>query len=153
MKKIELKQRILEAGKAKHQSVIGDYRKQIDDLKAGRSADLDDQMDDQQKSFNNEVNERIYFLAEQLNFAVEEMNLLNRIIVEEPLHKEITLGSVVVTDKRSFFVSVSIEDFDAVGKTWFGLSQHTPLYREMAGKKKGDSFSFQKTSYVIEDVF
>jgi len=114
---------------------------------------MDGQMDTQQLAYNNEVNERIHFLAEQLNFAVEEMNTLNRIIIEMPLHKTITLGSVVITDKRKFFVSVSIENFKISRTDYFGLSQKTPLYQEMEGKKKGDTFSFRDFKYVIKDVF
>ncbi|MCP4121416.1 MAG: hypothetical protein GY751_06650 [Bacteroidetes bacterium] len=153
MRKIELKREILAVGKAKHQSVLDDYRAKINDLKSSEVHDMDDQMDTQQLAYNNEVNERIHFLAEQLNFAVEEMNLLNRILVEMPLHKTVTLGSVVVTDKRNFFVSVSIEDFKIRRTEYFGLSQKTPLYKEMEGKTKGDSFSFKDFKYVIKDVY
>jgi hypothetical protein len=153
MKKVELKQKILDAGKAEHQTVIDDYRNEIKRLQEGEMGVFDGQMDDQQMAYNNEVNERINHLAEQLNFAVDEMNLLNRLIVEEPLHKEVMLGSVVDTDKRKFFVSVSIEEF-TVGRTeYFGLSTKTPLYKEMAGKKKGDKFALRNMKYVIKDVF
>lgn len=153
MKLIELKQKILEAGKAKHQTVIDDYRNEIKRLQESELGSVGDQKDIQQMAYNNEMNEQISRLAEQLNFAVEEMNILNRMRMEEPLHKRVTLGSVVETDKRKFFVSVSIEEF-MVGRTeYYGLSQKTPLYAEMEDKKKGDTFSFGRMKYTIKRVF
>lgn len=151
--KIDWKKQILEAGKQQHQSVIDDYTKKIKELRETKAAANDESLDLQELSFNNEVNDKINHLAEQLNFAVDEMNLLNRIQVIDPLHETVTLGSVVETDHRSFFVSVSIEDFEVAGQKYFGLSQKTPLYKEMAGKKTGDSFSFGKTHYKILDVY
>jgi hypothetical protein len=153
MKTLLLKKRILEEGKAKHQSVIDDYRRGIQELQSSKTGDLDGTMDIQQMSQHSEINERISHMAEQLNFAVDEMNILNRIIIEEPLHESVTLGTVVETDKRTFFVSVSIEEFKVDGKEFYGLSQKTPLYAEMAGKKKGDTFAFRNMKYKIKKIF
>ena len=153
MKALEIKKEILKCGKAKHQSVIDDYRRQIKELRSGEAEDLDDQMDLQQMAFNNEVNGQINRLAEQLNFAVDEMNTLNRIMIEDPLHECVTLGSVVETDKRTFFVSVSIEEFDVFGKEFYGLSQKTPLYAQMKDKQVGDEFTLNDMSYSISRVY
>ena len=153
MNKVEYKKQILEAGKAEHQTVIDDFSERIKAMQDGEMMVNDGQMDYQQQSMNSETNQQISQLAEQLNFAVEEMNLLNSIVIEEPLHEEVLFGSVVETDQKTFFVSVSIDDFAVGDAKFFGLSTKTPLFKEMKNKKQGDTFSFGPRTYKILNVY
>lgn len=153
MSKIELKHRILEEGRKEHESVIHDFQVRIKELRESDSVVNDDVMDDQEKSMHNENSRRVSTIADQLNFAIEELNLLNSIIIEEPLHEEVGFGTVVETDVKTFFVSVSIDDFTVDGVPFFGLSTKSPLYKEMEGKKPGDRFSFGTRHYKIIDLY
>ena len=152
MNKVEYKKQILEAGKAEHQTVVNDFRERISAMQGGEMNENQSQ-DYQQLSMNSEMNQQIAQLADQLNFAVEELNLLNTIVIQEPLHDQVLFGSVVDTDQKTFFVSVSIDNFKVGEDKLFGLSTKTPLFKEMAGKKIGETFSFGPRNYKILDVY
>ena len=93
-------------------------------------------------------------MGEQLKFADAEMRLLTEMKSRlAGLNDSVQLGSIVVTDKEVFFVSTSIERFEVDGKSLFGLSAQAPLYQTMRGKKKGDSFTYNKKTYKIKEVF
>ena len=153
MKKLEFKKEILKAARERHQSVLNDLKYGIEELQKGEMGLHEDQLDLDQKSMDDSSNETINRLAEQLIFARDEMELLNRMVILEPLHDKVTLGSVVETDKKTFYVSASIEEFEVDGKKLFGLSTQTPAYKAMQGLKKGDSFSIRDITYKIRDVY
>ena len=39
------------------------------------------------------------------------------------------------------------------GATIVGISTRAPIYEKMRELKKGDSFQFNETTYVIEDLY
>lgn len=153
MDKLDFKKKVLEGAKLRQQEIIDDYKTRIGDMKKGEMNINEDQLDMGQKSFNSESNDMINVLANELNFLVDEMNLLNKIQVDGNLHDSVALGSVVITDKKTFFPSVSIETFGVDGQEFFGISDKAPLYSEMKGKKAGETFSYKGNQYKIEDVY
>ncbi len=139
-----LREQILEEGMKKHQSVIDDFTHRIKELLESRNG----------QASTEEAALRVNHLAEQLEFANKEMVILQEMRATiKNIHDEVQLGSVVVTDKDIFFVSVSIERFHVDDLDIFGLSQKTPLFKAMEGKKKGDTFSYGDITYRIEDIF
>ena len=153
MEKTILKKTIIEKGIEKQASIIEDFKTRIAEMKGSEELLGESQYDAHQASYNKETNERVDLLQEQLNFVEEEMNLLNRLNVDAPLHNSIHMGSIVVTDKRTFLISVSLEEFEANGEKIFGISTKAPIYQFMTGKGIGDIFSFNGTSYKILDIF
>ena len=153
MNKLEFKKQVLEVARASQQKVIDDLRYGIEELQKSEMGLHEDQLDMDQQSLDDSSNETIIRLAEQINFARDEMELLNKMVVQEPLHQAVSLGSIVETDKRTFYVSASIEEFTVDGQKVFGLSTHTPVYGAMKGLKKSDSFAFRDTEYKILDVY
>ena len=153
MEKLVKKQEILNQAIATHHGVIDDFKNRINEMRSSEMLVNEDQLDYEERSFNDTTNESIEALAQQLNFAVAEMDELYKIKIEEPLHEVVGFGSVVITDNRKFFISVSVEDFKVNNESWFGISTKTPLYQEMKGKKNGDSFAFNHVNYVIKDIF
>ena len=155
MKKEDLvnyKQQVLKAGKEKHKAVIDNLRQNIHEMQSSEVLISESTFDLDTQSFNEETNDMIRRLAQQLDFALEEMWVLDSIDPAAPIHYP-ALGAIVVTDKMTFFVSVSIERFEVNGEQLFGLSMHTPLFQEMKDKKAGDSFSFKDRTYTIKDIF
>jgi hypothetical protein len=148
-----LKSKILEQGIQKHQMVIDDFNQSIKEIMASGGSD-ERTFASSQQSLSNEAVDQANQIADQLQFAADEMKILrNMESTIQSLHETVQLGSVVVTDKDTFFVSVSIERFEVEGQPLFGLSMKSPLYKVMQSKKAGDSFTFNKRTYSIEDVF
>jgi hypothetical protein len=152
MNKFEFKKEILQQAKNKHQLVINDLQDEIAHIKESESENAG-QTDLEELSQDVAANTRRETIARELDFAQDELQLLNRLVIQEPLHDEVTLGSVIVTDKRTFYVSASIEEFKADGKDIFGISTKAPIYEVMKGLKKGDSFSMRNQDYHIKDLF
>lgn len=153
MKKLEFKKKVLDKAIERQQEIIDDFQYRINELQNSVMNINEDQQDMDQKSLDNSSSELINKLADQLNFVVEEMNMLLKMKVGDQLHERVSIGSIVETDKKVFYPSVSIENFNLNGKELFGISTKAPLYKAMSGKKAGDVFSYQKTQYRIEDVY
>ena len=110
-------------------------------------------MDNARIGVNNEIKERMYMLGKQLTVVEQEMDILNQITSHAGDHEEIHAGSVVITEHLNFFVSVSIEEFEAGGTTFFGISTKAPIYTQMVGKKKGDTFAFNGKQYTVQELY
>ena len=153
MNKIEKKRKILEAGIAKHQSVIADFQHSILELKESEVLVNEDERDYQQSSIAEGINDQIARLEVELEFAQDELERLYRIKNEMCVMDCVALGSVVETNKITFFVSASIERFEVDESVIFGLSTASPLFVEMAGKRVGESFSHKGEVYKIIDIY
>ncbi len=88
----------------------------------------------------------------ELDFAKQEMAFLNNL---DPSKASDTVepGAVVVTNKLTFYICVSIEKFEVEGDELFGISFKAPIYANMVGLKKGDKFKYNETEYEILDIF
>lgn len=151
---VELKKKVLDAAIKKHQTVIDDFRLGIKEMLASEGIVNEDEIDLTQQEFNTEMVQKSNRIADQLAFANEEMKLLYDMAPTiGSIHNTIQLGSVVVTDRDTFFVSASVEEFDVDGMKIFGLSTESPLFKAMEGKKKGERFSHNYSDYSIIDIF
>lgn len=153
MKKLAFKKQILEKARERQEEIIDDFRNRIEELQYSVMNINEGQQDIDQKSLDSSSNELINKLADQLNFAVDEMDLLLKMKVDDQIHNKVTIGSVVVTDRGIFYPSVSIERFNVAGKEIFGLSTKAPLFKLMKGKKAGEDFSYKKVNYHILDLY
>jgi hypothetical protein len=151
---IELKKKILEAGIKQHQTVISDFRASIHEMLSNEAVVNEEEIDLSQQEFNTELVQQSDRIADQLAFANAEMKTLYDMTATiTTIHNTVQRGSVVVTDREIFFVSVSIEQFRVNGLSIFGLSTDSPLYQVMASKSKGDTFSYKDVTYTIKDIF
>ncbi len=151
MDKLAFKEKVLQAAKEKQQEIIQDLEAAIDRRKKATEQD-DQDMRDYFESTREEILEYVDHLADQLNIARSEMDLLDKLRVEKE-HDQVTVGSVVVTDMMTFFVAVGLEDFEAEGEKFFGISTRAPIYKAMVGKKKGDRFTLMDQEHEIQDLY
>jgi hypothetical protein len=88
----------------------------------------------------------------ELAFAKAEYDFLKSF---EPLtiKTKAEVGAVVVTNKLTFFISVSVEKVEVDGGVVYGISAQAPIYAAMEGKEKGDKFKYNEAEYEIEDVY
>jgi hypothetical protein len=89
-----------------------------------------------------------------LHFANHELDELRHIQnYEHECHSMAEYGTVVKTDKETFFISVGIEQFYVGDQLVYGISVQSPIYRAMKGKRVGDHFTLNGVSYLIEEIF
>jgi hypothetical protein len=67
-------------------------------------------------------------------------------------HTVVEPGAIVITDKNSFFVSVSTGEFVVEGEQYTGVSLSSPLYQAMKGLAKGDHFMCRGIAYKIMEI-
>ncbi|MCF8461153.1 MAG: hypothetical protein K9G46_10530 [Flavobacteriales bacterium] len=153
MNKIEFKKLVLEAAKQRQQEIIEDFKRRIKELNSNEDTVEEDMLDRDKQAMDASNDHLINGLADQVNFVIEEMNLLNRIQIGDSAHEQVAVGSIVRTDKQTFFASVSIEKFEVNKQDLFGISAKSPIYKVMKGKKTGDVFEYNKSEYKILEVY
>lgn len=61
-------------------------------------------------------------------------------------------GSVVVTDRASIFLAISIGRVDVDGKAFTVISPASPLGRQLVGSKPGDMRTFNNQTYLVHEL-
>ena len=153
MDRLKLKEKVLEKAKERQEEIINDFRSRINDIRGSEVNLNEGQYDHDQQSLDESGLERVDKLADQLNFAVDEIDLLNKMQITGKTHERVGLGSIVKTDKMTFFPSVSVEKFNVDGQEFFGISAKAPLFEQMKGKRQGESFSYNGETYKIVDLY
>lgn len=154
MEKLALKNKLLTESIKRQQSLINDFNTRLADLKVSERIAIEEELDESRSSQKAQVDSEVMLLNSQLQFAKKEMDVLRSLTsTKSSLVDHADLGAVVVTDKGTFFVSSSIEQFKVDGKTYFGLSTQSPLFNVMKGKQKGDRFSLNNITYSIKEIF
>lgn len=153
MEKLAFKRKILENARKRQEEIIYDFRTRLTDIRQSEMIVNEDQYDHDQQSIDEANKEMISALSDQLDFALDEKFVLDKMFVPELALDYVTIGSVVETDKAIFYPSVSIERFDVEGKEVIGISRSAPLYMVMEGKRKGDEFSYNDVHYSIKDIY
>lgn len=141
---------ILHACVIKQQLTISDFEKEI--LQLSTAVTDHQESASQEPRGASERNEVLIRMEHELVFLKNELMALEKIDPDRICQK-VEEGAVVVTDKRIFFVSTSIESVDVNGKSVFGLSIHAPIYAAMKGKVKGEKIEFNGLRYQILDLY
>jgi len=153
LSKIGFKAKVLQASILQQQQVIDDFRKRINEITTCEAIGKNE-YDCHQQSFKAETMSEVSLLTDQLHFANHELDELKHIQnYEHEFHSMAEYGTVVKTDKETFFISVGVERFYADDLPVFGISVQSPIYRAMKGKKVGERFSHKGITYLIEEIF
>lgn len=83
--------------------------------------------------------------AMKLNQELTRLNIDKKYDIIQP-------GSLVVTNRGAFFISISAGKLTLSGKDYFAVSAASPIATVLAGKKTGDSATFNKLTYQILNV-
>ena len=95
----------------------------------------------------NERDQAAYQLAEAL--ALEK--IVKQIQVT-PHSTTPSLGSLVITDKQSFFLSISAGKLEVNGQAFMAISLSSPIGKLLLQTEKGKSFTFNKQTFTVVDV-
>lgn len=93
---------------------------------------------------------------ERLAAQMSEVSKLRKpleLINPEKISEEISLGSLVLTEKSSYFISVSLGEVTVDGGNFFCISPVTPIARLLMASKVGAIVSFANQTFKIEEVY
>lgn len=101
-------------------------------------------------SFREEIQEEIYHLDKQM-FALKKMQRDFAKVI--PSKTEIAqLGSIVITNKARFYISVGLGEFFFNTDRFYAISEESPMAQIMKGKKTGDEFVLNNIHQKIEKI-
>jgi len=119
---------------------------------AQQSANEYGQARDRYDSFRIQLLGKRNMYAIQLEKAVEEIKILEKIDLTKE-NKDVNFGAVVITNEQKLFVSISLGKIQIENDFYFAISSMVPLFNAMQGLKKGDSFEFNGKNIRIIDLF
>jgi transcription elongation GreA/GreB family factor len=61
-------------------------------------------------------------------------------------------GSLVVTDRETFFIAISLGKVIMENKSYLVISAGSPLGQKLSGLRSGDQIAFRDRTYVIQKI-
>ena len=87
----------------------------------------------------------------QLNKTLELKKDLSIINLEKKYDK-VEYGSLVMTNKGNYFISVGLGKIETENNTYYAISFASPIGKMLQNKKISDSFTFQEKKFIITDI-
>ncbi len=102
-------------------------------------------------SIREEIQEEIYHLDKQM-VSLKTMQMQMRKVLNST-SDIVKLGSLVITNKARFYISVSLGEFFFENDRFYAISPESPMAQTMMGMKPGDSFTLNRISQEIVEIF
>ena len=101
-------------------------------------------------SIREEIQEEIFHLDKQMIKLLEMQEEMRQVLNTKS--ETVKVGSLVVTNKARFYISVGLGEFFFEGDRFYAISKESPMAQMMLGKKSGDEFVLNKIHQKIEKV-
>ena len=148
---MELKKRIREECLSMLKDKIREIKSEIDAVQESAISDTKSSMGDKYETGREVMMQEKNKLDGQLGILLDQLTALKMIEVDKT-HAKVRQGSLVETDKGTFFISIPFGQMNFNGKQIFVISPGAPLAREMAGKSVSESFSFNTQTHTIKSI-
>jgi len=89
--------------------------------------------------------------AAQYEKALNELDFLEKLDPSN-LNKELTINTLVITNKQKFYVSVGLGKIILAEGEFYAISPLAPIYQALKEKATGDTVAFNGQKIVIVDV-
>jgi transcription elongation GreA/GreB family factor len=86
-------------------------------------------------------------LAEALKLSQD----LAKITIDKP-YETVQPGGLVTTDRGLFFISTSVGKLTLDERDYFAISSASPIGQALAGKRAGESATFNRVTYQVQNV-
>lgn len=90
-------------------------------------------------------------LTYKLKEALDQKTILDKLNASV-IHKKVALGSLVVTNKLTVFMSTALPKISVDGQNIFGISPQSPLGIQLIGKETNYCFQLNNIEYTIIDI-
>lgn len=102
-------------------------------------------------SMREEIQNEIYHLDRQMSALINMQRDMQKVLNSST--DVVKLGSLVITNKARFYISVSLGEFFYDEERFYAISAESPMARMMMGKQAGDEFTLNGIHQLIEKVF
>lgn len=97
-----------------------------------------------------EAQEEIYQLQKQLAGLITMRNYMSKILNKN--FEKVQLGSLVITNKARFYISISLGEFFFEGDRFYAISEESPMAKKMQGMTVGTEFTLNKIHQKIIEI-
>lgn len=101
-------------------------------------------------SFREEMQEEIYHLDKQMYSLKKMQKDFTKVLPSETQFSQ--LGSIVITNKARFYISVGLGEFFFNNDRFYAISEESPMAKIMQGKKIGEEFELNNIRQKIERI-
>ncbi|KUJ56958.1 hypothetical protein [Chryseobacterium aquaticum] len=101
-------------------------------------------------SMREEMQEEIYQMQKQLAALNDLRTNMARVLPAAT--DRIQLGSLVITNKARFYISVSLGEFFFEGDRFYAISSESPMAKKMMGMQSGNAFTLNNIHQEIVEV-
>jgi hypothetical protein len=133
-----------------YETIIHDLREELKAKDSLANMDEDNTLDPEDFSNQTESREMKMLLQKQLDKALFDYEKVKNIDFSEKT--EAGVGALVTTDMFNFILGVATTPFLFGNMQVVGVSTEAPIYRNLLGRKVGDSFQFSGNQYNINQV-
>jgi hypothetical protein len=151
MDPIALKRSVLEAARLHLATTARELQERITDLRAVTIGDDNAESASQTESTRGSDVELMNSLGDQHEHILQDIDRLGQIDPSARLDT-VQYGALVHTDQRNFLIAASLEEFEAGGRKYLGVTPKAPLIQALLGKRKGEKATFNKLTYTIQDI-
>lgn len=144
--KLELKKVMLNM----YETIIHDLKEELKVKDSLANLDEDNTLDPEDFSNQTESREMKLLLQKQLEKTKFDYEKVKNMDFSEK--SEAGIGALVTTDMFNFILGVATTPFLFGNLQVVGVSTEAPIYRNLHGKKIGDSFQFSGNQYNINNV-
>ncbi|MHA6697112.1 hypothetical protein [Chryseobacterium sp. A321] len=102
-------------------------------------------------SIREELQQELYHLDRQMASLKKMQKELEKVI-SSPTQR-IQRGSLVITNKARFYISVSLGEIFFDGDRYYAISIESPMAQILLGKKKGEQFKLNNITQRIEEIY
>lgn len=151
MDRIAIKRAVLSAARARLETTAAELKARIDELRSVTIGDDNAESASQRESTRGSDVDLMNSLGAQLEHVVLDLERLNG-IVPDALLETVQVGAVVRTDQRNLLVGFSLEEFEAAGEHYLGVTPKAPLVHALTGSAKGATTQVNGVTYTVLEV-
>lgn len=152
MEPVALKRSVLKAAVAHLKVTAKDLQERITDLKSVTLGDDNAESASQTESMRGSDVELMNSLGDQLDHVRQDIERLE--VIDPSIALELVqYGAVVHTDQRNFLIGASLEEFDAGGKRYLGVTPKAPVIQALYGMRNGEKATVNGTTYTITEIY
>ena len=146
-----MKGAVLRAAAARLHVTANELRSRIEELKAVTIGDENAESTSQTEHTHGGDVGLMNSLGKQLERVLPDAERPAGVPADE-LPDSVQFGAVVRTDQRDLLVGVSLEEFEAAGRSFLGVTPKAPLVHALLGVRKGEVALVNGVECAIQEV-
>lgn len=147
---IALKQKILDSARQSLSEKINQMNEQLANIRLDAGAGGKSSMGDKYETTREMLKQEEEKVASQLELCNKQLSIVTKQALKS--YSQVQAGSLVRSESFYFMILTSIGKLTVDGKDIFIVSAVAPISKQLLGKKKGDSFSFNGKELVIDEL-